>query len=274
MRAAIDGMDWTATPLGERSTWPASLRALVSLMLDSPEAMVVWWGDDMCQIYNDAYAPRIGSTEYQTPLGKPAADYWKDSWATVGPQVQLVLAGYASKSYENFLIRIDRNGRVEDTYWTYSFTPVRDDAGVIGGVLVVSTETTEQVLGVRRQTTLDWLRQRVAGVESNASLQMAVAAARDVNRGDFDEVAAMSAAEAVEYASRPIGTRVCITSTDLGVDTDIAVAFALSQSRPVDTAFRLFLEQFTLLVANARHRIDIEERRRIVEAERDRLLLD
>jgi PAS domain S-box-containing protein len=274
MRVLIESMDWATTPLGASSNWPANLRAVVSLMLDSPEAMVVWWGKDMRQIYNDAYAPRVENNGRVSSQGERAADHWKDGWLAVAPQVALVMAGHPAKSYKDRLIPVDRNGQVEDTYWTYSFTPVRDDAGAIGGVLVISTETTAQVLGARRQETLDWLRQRLAGVDTDEALQTAVAAAGEVNPGDFHAVAAMPIAAAAECATSTTGTRLCITSSDVGVDANVAVGFELSARRPVDTAFCLFLEQFTLLVANARHRMDIEERRRIVEAERDRLLLD
>lgn len=196
------------------------------------------------------------------------------SWTTIGPQVELVLAGHPSKSYKDLLIHIDRNGRVEETYWTYSFTPVRDDAGAIGGVLVISTDTTGQVSGARRQETLDWLRQRLAGIDTNEALHMTVASAREFNPGDFQAVATMSSAAPADFATSATKNRLRITSSDVGVDADIAVGFELSPKRPLDTAFRLFLEQFTLLVANACHRIDLQQRRRGMEAERDRLLLD
>jgi PAS domain S-box-containing protein len=243
-------------------------------MLDSPEAMVIWWGKDLRQIYNDAYAPRLESGESVFPLGEPAADYWKEGWPAVGPQVELVLAGHPSKSYKDFLIHINRNGLVEETYWTYSLTPVRDDAEAIRGVLVMSTETTVQVLGARRQATLDWLRQALTGVSTNDALHMTVASAHLFNPGDFQAVATMPTTATAEFEASASSKQLYMNATDVGVDADIAVGFELPPKRPVDTAFRLFLEQFTLLVANARHRIDIEERRRIMEAERDRLLLD
>jgi PAS domain S-box-containing protein len=274
MRALVDSFDWSATPFGAITSWPVNLQAVVSLILDSPEAMVVWWGDDLRQIYNDAYAPRIQNHGQATTLGQPAADHWRDSWAAIGPQVELVLTGQPSKSYKDHLINIDRNGRVEDTYWTYSFTPVRDDVGVIRGVLVISTETTRHVLGARRQETLDWLRQRIANVDTSKGLEEVVASAPHVNPDDLYDVAMTSATTDGDFVEAPTGTRLRITSRDVGVDTNVAVLFALSPKLPVDVAFRLFLEQFTLLVATARHRIDTEARRRIVEAERDRLLLD
>lgn len=184
MRVFVERFDWSATPLGAMADWPVSLRAVVSLMLDSPEAMVVWWGEDLRQIYNDAHTPRVESDGRATALGQPAAGHWRDGWAAVEPQVDLVLAGQPSKSYKDYLIHISRNGRVDDTYWTYAFTPMRHDAGVIRGVLVTSTETTAQVLSARRQETRDWLRQQLANVETGEALEQAVASAAQVNPGD------------------------------------------------------------------------------------------
>ena len=274
MRMSIDHFDWAATPLGAMGNWPASLRDVVSLMLDSPEAMVVWWGDDLYQIYNDAYAPRVEHDGRMTALGQPAAANWRDGWAAVGPQVDLVLAGQPSKSYTDYLINIERNGRVEDTYWTYSFTPVRDDAGEIRGVLVISTETTAHVLGARRQKMLDWLRQQIAGADTSQALEEVVASAVRSNPGDLYAVAMTPATAGESLADAAGGSGMRITAKDVGVDADVAVVFALSPKLAVDHALRLFLEQFTILVATASHRIDAETRRRIVEAERDRLLLD
>ena len=228
----------------------------------------------MRQIYNDAYAPRVEDKGHATPLGQPAARYWKDGWAAVQPQVELVLAGQPARSYKDSLINIDRHGRVEDTYWTYSFTPVRDDAGVIRGVLVISTETTGLVLGARRQKTLDWLRQRIANVDTSEALEEVVASAARFNPDDLCDVAVTSITTNAECAGASTGTRLRITSRDVGIDADVALLFALSPKLPVNAAFRLFLDQFTLLVATARHRIDTDMRRRLMEAERDRLLLD
>ena len=274
MQRLVESFDWPATPLGAMRNWPRNLKAVVSLMLDSPEAMVVWWGDDMRQIYNDAYAPRVEKEGHAAPLGQAAANHWKEGWAAVQPQVERVLAGQPARRYEDCLINVDRHGRVEDTYWTYSFTPVRDDAGAIRGVLVISTETTEQVLGARRQNTLDWLRQRIANADTSEALEEAVASAARFNPDDLCDVATTSAATNAGFAGAATGTRLRITSRDVGIDADLALLFALSPTLPLDAAFRLFLDQFTLLVATARHRIDTDMRRRRMEAERDRLLLD
>jgi PAS domain S-box-containing protein len=274
MRAMVERHDWAATPLGPLSAWPASLKTIVALMLDATEAMVVWWGEDFLQIYNDAYAPRVDDRGPGTALGRPAPAYWKHSWALIGPQAALVLAGQPAKGYRDFQIGIERNGRVEDTFWTYSFTPVRDDAGAVRGVLVISTETTERVLGARRQHTLDLLRQRLSTVDGLPAMDAAVQAASQSNPGDLPAVAVTSSKTPPEAALAPMPAHIRIAAREVGIDVDLAVVFALSPTLAPDSAYRLFLEQFTLLVATARHRIDSEALRLIVEAERDRLLLD
>lgn len=182
------------------------------------------------------------------------------------------MAGGPPERRTDCLVRVEREGRVVDTYWNYSLTPLRDDAGAIGGVLVFSTETTAQVLGARRQATLDWLRHRLSGADSRQALEECVGLAAGFNPDDLDGLALVSATAA--QASVADGARLCVTARDVGVDADLAVAFALSPRVPVDAAFRRFFEQFTLLVASTRHRIDSEAARRVVEAERDRLLLD
>jgi PAS domain S-box-containing protein len=241
------------------------------MMLDSPQAMVIWWGPDAIQIYNDAYAPRLDGRVQRRGLGAPAVRDWEHSWRDIGPQVQGVLAGQPAAGYDDVLVSIERAGRVEETYWSYSLTPVRDDAGVIGGVLVISTETTGRVLAARRQDTLDVLRQQIGGANSMAALEDGLAAALRCNARDLCG-ATLASAHGVHAPAAP--EALCITAADVGVDVDLAIVFTLAPGLPLDASYRQFLEQITLLVAAARHRIDSEARRVIVEAERDRLLLD
>jgi PAS domain S-box-containing protein len=275
MRALVDRHDWAATALGPLAAWPATLRTVVALMLDSTEAMVVWWGRDFLQIYNDAYAPRVDKGGLGSALGQPAPPFWEHSWALIGPQTERVLAGQPAQGYQDFQISVERNGRVEDTFWTYSFTPVRDDAGEIRGVLVISNETTDRVLGARRQQTLDLLRHRLSTVNDPAGLEAAVQAALWFNPSDLRAVAVGASRSAGADAATPsTQERMHITAREVGIDVDLALIFGISPTLSPDSAYRLFLEQFTLLVATARHRIDSESLRRIVEAERDRLLLD
>jgi signal transduction histidine kinase len=273
MRELVQNYDWSATPLGPMTQWPASLKVIVALILDSTEPMVVWWGRESLQIYNDAYAPRVDSGDGVLALGRPAAESWKHGWALLRPQVELILAGQPSTGYVDFLVSIEREGRIEDTYWNYSLTPVRDDGGAIQGVLLISSETTERILTRRRQRTLDFLRHELSSADTIDALGGAVDAAVRSNRDDLHG-AQLTGLHTVGMGTARTPLHECVTAPEVGIDVDLAIAFQRSPKVAPNAAYRLFLEQFTLLVATARHRIDSEALRRAVEAERDRLLLD
>jgi PAS domain S-box-containing protein len=273
MRVLVAEHDWASTPLGAISGWPASLKAVVTLVLDSTEPLAIWWGDESIQLYNDAYAPRVDNGEGAIALGQPAARSWKHGWASIEPLARLVLAGGPSSAYSDFLYGVERDGRVEDTYWTYSLTPVRDDAGTVRGVLLISNETTGRILGLRRQKTLDLLRQQLVNAGVPDELDAAVDLAVTFNPGDLRSAKLVVLQARIDPA-QPLSDQVRIAAPDVGVDVDLAILFDPSPRVALDDTYRLFLEQFTLLVATARQRVDSEALRRIVEAERDRLLLD
>lgn len=235
--------------------------------------MVIWWGEDCLQIYNDAYAPRVDNGKGVIALGQPAVNSWKHGWASISPLVKRVLDGGLSTIYSDFLYSIERDGWIEDTFWTYSFTPVRDDSGSVRGVLLLSEETTERNLSDRRQQTLDFLRKELVDVRTVDELTAAFGRAVAFNPYDICDANITSLLlRGEETKASPL--EVSISAPDVGVKVDLAVLFKLSPNVASNAAYRLFLEQFTVLVASARHRLDSEALRRIVEAERDRLLLD
>jgi signal transduction histidine kinase len=140
-------LDWSKTPLGPVESWPVSLRAIVSMLLASRHPMFLWWGPELIQIYNDAYRPSLGqSGRDPVALGARGRESWTDIWPTIGPQIEGVMARGESVWFEDAYIPIERNGRLEDVWWTYSYSPVRDDEGRIAGTLVVCTETTGRVI--------------------------------------------------------------------------------------------------------------------------------
>lgn len=273
MRAQIAALDWSSTGLGPRSEWPGSLETIVNLMLDSIEPMVIWWGVDCIQLYNDAYAPRVDRPGQPSALGQPTIVTWQHGWASIAPLVALILAGGPSTVYSDFRYEVERDGVVEDTWWTYSFTPVRDDSGAVGGVLLISEDTTQAKLSTRRQQTLDALRHELSHVREVSDLPAAVVSAIALNQGDL-VAAQCKYIDTQPLSSAASASDVQITAPEVGVDADLAVVFTLSSRVAPSTALRVFLEQFTLLVASTRHRVDSEARQRIVEEERDRLLLD
>ena len=140
--------DWNATPLGDPETWPQSLRTSVSLLLNSQFPMFVWWGKDLTTIYNDAYIPVAGE-KHPDLLGKSGKKGWSEIWNDLGPLVDSVFAGKATWS-EDQVLYMNRRGFVEETYFTFSYSPVLDESGKVGGLFCACIETTEKVLATRR----------------------------------------------------------------------------------------------------------------------------
>jgi hypothetical protein len=152
MGALIRAHDWERSALGPPETWPQPLRTAIRLLLNTGHPMYVWWGPDLLCFYNDAYRGSIGDERHPGSLGQPAREVWAEIWDIIGPQIDQVMSGGGATWQENALIPITRNGRLEQVYWTYSYGPIDDEAapGGIGGVLVVCTETTQQVLSGRK----------------------------------------------------------------------------------------------------------------------------
>jgi PAS domain S-box-containing protein len=165
MGARIRETDWTKTPLGAIETWEQSLKTTVRIMLNSRYPMFVWWGAELVNIYNDAYAPVLGK-RHPEALGKPASEIWVDIWDVVGPQSELVINDGRSTWNEEVLLVMERNDFTEETYFTFSYSPIIDDAGNTGGVFCVCTEDTAQVIGRRRLQTLSELGERTAEAET------------------------------------------------------------------------------------------------------------
>ncbi len=154
MGALMRAHDWRASELGSPDAWPQSLRTAVRLLLNSGHPMYIWWGPELICFYNDAYRQSIGAERHPGSLGRKAREVWGEIWHIIGPQITQVMSGGGATWHENALVPITRNGRREEVYWTYSYSPIDDgDAATgVGGVLVVCTETTQQVLSARHAT--------------------------------------------------------------------------------------------------------------------------
>ena len=160
--ALIRNYDWPSHPLGRPSSWPQSLRTVIRLILNTGHPMYVWWGEELFCFYNDAYRHSIGPERHPVSLGQPGRPVWEEIWPIIEPQIAQVMSGGGPTWHENQLVPITRNGKLEDVYWTYSYSPIDDDTAPngIGGVLVLCAETTDQVLA-GRLLTAEWERQRL-----------------------------------------------------------------------------------------------------------------
>lgn len=149
MRARCRAFDWATTPIGAVSGWSLSLRTIVSMMLAARHPMFLWWGPDLVQIYNDGYLPSFGTTGRDiSALGATGEQHWNEIWPVIGPQIRQVLTTGEATWHEDQLVPIERNGHLEEVWWTYGYSPAFDDDGSIGGVLVVVQETTARVKAV------------------------------------------------------------------------------------------------------------------------------
>ncbi len=138
--------DWSGTSIGNPGTWPQSLRTTLSIILNSKFPMFLWWGPELICFYNDAYRPSLGQNgKHPDILGMKAEEAWAEIWDIIKPLIDQVLAAGESTWSEDQLIPIYRNGKIEDVYWTFSYSPVNDESGKPAGVLVTCTETTGKV---------------------------------------------------------------------------------------------------------------------------------
>jgi signal transduction histidine kinase/PAS domain-containing protein len=159
MSDCIRAFDWTTSPLGPMDRWPRSLRTLVDTLLPHPLPMIVLWGPELIQIYNDGYA-KIAVEKHPAALGMPTRQCWPELWHISGPIYERVLRRGESVLLEDQLFPVTRNGELNDAWFTVSFSPVRDDAGQIAGVFLTILETTEQKERVRTEEALHRSEQR------------------------------------------------------------------------------------------------------------------
>ena len=139
LRALTASHDWALTTLGARSTWPRSLETVLDLMLSSNVAMCIGWGPDLTFFYNDAYVPFLGA-RHPGALGRRLQDVWPD----IEPAVKKALAG-ESIAFENMPLTMTRHGHPEETWWSFAYSPLRDDDGNVAGFLDIATDTTANV---------------------------------------------------------------------------------------------------------------------------------
>jgi PAS domain S-box-containing protein len=157
MGAMMRRYDWNSHPLGPVQEWPQSLCTAVSICLESRFPILLWWGTELFMLYNDAYRPILGSVKHPGAMGQAGAECWPEIWEVIGPMLEGVLQKGDATWSEDQLLLLDRSGYVEECYFTFSYSPIRDDGGEIGGVFTAVTETTEKILGERRLRALQEL---------------------------------------------------------------------------------------------------------------------
>ncbi|HZD89189.1 MAG TPA: ATP-binding protein, partial [Pseudolabrys sp.] len=155
--------DWRTTALGPPATWPRALKTALGIMLTSQQPIWIGWGEDLTYFYNDPYKSIIGG-KHPWAMGRPTREVWSEIWPDIGPMLAQAMGGSVGTYVESQLLIMERNGYPEETYYTFSYSPIRDDHGVPSGIFCANTDDTDRVIGERQ---LKLLRE-LAGVTAEA----------------------------------------------------------------------------------------------------------
>src|ERR1043166_107816 len=159
--ALMRAHDWSASPLGPPTEWPQSLRTVVALLLQSRFPMFVAWGEELGFLYNDPYAEILGAKPPRA-LGARFYDIWSEIWPDISPLIDTAMAGHATYR-EDLPLVMNRKGYDEQTWFTFSYSPVRDESRAVAGMFCAVFETTQKVLAERALRELnETLEHRVA----------------------------------------------------------------------------------------------------------------
>src|SRR5215468_5735730 len=150
--ALARSIDWSRTAIGPVERWSQALRSTVALVLHNHSPMLLWWGPEFIQIYNDAYRPVLGD-KHPRAMGQPTRECWHEIWHIIGPMIETPFRGGPASVVDDLLLPIRRKSFVEESHFRVAYSPVPDDSvpGTgVGGVLATVTETTEQVYAERQ----------------------------------------------------------------------------------------------------------------------------
>lgn len=150
MGELVRNYDWEQTELGKPLNWPLSLQTTVGIILHSAFPMFLFWGKDLLCFYNDAYRPSLGKDGKHPLIGKGGKEAWPDIWHFIGPLIEKVMTTGEAVWFEDQFLPIYRNGKMEDVYWTFSYSPAYGDDGDVEGVFVTCTETTNKVIASQK----------------------------------------------------------------------------------------------------------------------------
>jgi PAS domain S-box-containing protein len=177
--------DWSTTPPGKLEEWPQSLKTVVRVLLTSRFAMWMGWGPELTFFYNDAYRRMTLGKKHPWALGKPSSEVWAEIWGDIGPRIRKVLEGGEATWDEALLLFLERSGYREETYHTFSYSPLSGDDGKVSGHLCVVTEETDRVIGERRLRTLRSLATELSATTTEDDVCAAIARSLSENQKDL-----------------------------------------------------------------------------------------
>jgi signal transduction histidine kinase len=176
--------DWSQTSLGAVETWPQSLKTAVRIMLTSSQPMWVWWGSELVNLYNDAYRTVLGG-KHPALFARPGVEVWPEIWDEVGPRVEYAMLNNEGTYDESLLFIMERNGYPEETYYTFSYSPIPDDHGNPGGIICANTDDTQRIVGERQLALLQALASRTADARTFDAACTLSASCLETNLYDF-----------------------------------------------------------------------------------------
>ncbi len=184
LSALMRAKNWSQTPLGPPEGWPQSLKTCVRIVLTSRQPMFVWWGEALINLYNDAYTAIVGG-KHPEALGQPAAVVWREIWDQVGPRAGTAMRRNEGTYDEALLLIMERYGYPEETYYTFSYSPVPNDRGGTGGIICANTDDTQRIIGERQLALLRELGSRTAEARSVAKACRLAALCLETNSRDL-----------------------------------------------------------------------------------------
>jgi len=181
MGKLMRSLDWSQTALGPVDRWPQSLRTTVSICLNSRFPMILWWGPELTVLYNDDYIPVLGNKHPTRALGLPGHEVWAEVWPVIEPLLKRVMTKGEANWADDLLLFLNRTGYPEECYFRFSYSPISDETGGIGGVFTPVSDTTRRVVSERRLRTLRELagRSSLAQTVDKAYASMAEALAEN-----------------------------------------------------------------------------------------------
>ena len=184
MGALLRAQQWADSPLKAPETWPQSLKTAIRIMLTSRQPIWVGWGDELTFFYNDPYKSIIGG-KHPVALARPTAEVWREIWPEIGPMLATAMEGIEGTYVEEQLLIMERNGYPEETYYTFSYSPIPDDDGRPGGIICANTDDTNRVIGERQLALLRDLSAAIADTRSWRDVCSKAAAALSSNPHDL-----------------------------------------------------------------------------------------
>ncbi|NVJ19661.1 GAF domain-containing protein [Myxococcus sp. AM011] len=203
--------DWASCPVGPVEEWPQSLRTAVSICLASRHPIEIWWGPEFARFYNDAYRPILGVHKHPQFLGRPGRECWGEIWDVIGPMLEGVRATGKATWSEDFPLMMTRNGYLEETYFTFSYAPLWNEDGSVGGIFCACAETTPRLLSERRLRLLRALGAQTAAAPTATVEEACAQSMRTLSTGQHD------VSFALMYLLEPNETEVRLAAT-LGLE--------------------------------------------------------